>query len=456
MKSKYYFSILCIHFILLCCAQSKEININKFNVNGNDKADDIQNFDKAIEYISQNGGVLYIPKGDYYLDNKRRSRKGVYNNSYIFLISTSFKIRMDKEAVLHYQNDFKGFRFRTTQDPTEKTINKYEVEIEGGIVEGSKNNVTKVKDNPNIWAFVGETLKKFQVSNMTVKNLYGSAGVTSFSNDLAVISNNVFQNVTGNPNDYIDNHGNGIYIGETKAYEVDNNKIINTVEESKRLGTVGICIEGGAGNGKISNNFVSGYDRGIHVELISGTSNIIKNQLIGNSSGVVLWNNNGYKQIVESNIINNRGLIKSTKPILYTAAPILLLGYNANSGTVINNNTITIEKDFFIPNHIMQITSDKVSVTNNIFLDNSRTLSLSISQGEGDKKRVNGIVFSGNKVVGANIYVYDGSNINISNNRFDINEAVISFDTSRNIYKNNTFPKGKSPKRIQMFGKYTN
>lgn len=457
MNFKKIISIFIIHFFFFSLGQQKEINIKEFGVNGNDRLDDIHNFDRAIEYISKNGGVLYIPKGDYYLDNKKRSRIGVYNNSYIFLINTSFKIKMDREAILHYKNDFKGFRFRSTQDPTDKTVNKYEVEIDGGIIDCSLNNVTKVKDNPNIWAFVGETLKKFQVSNMTIKNLYGSAGITSFSNDVAVISSNTFQNVTGNPDDYFDNHGNGIYIGDTKTYEVSNNKIINNLEQSKRLGTVGICIEGGKpGNGVISNNFVSGYDRGVHVELINGTSNIIKNQLIGNSSGVVLWNNNGYKQIVESNIINNKGLNRNIKAILYTSAPILLLGYNTNSGTIIKNNTVTIEKDFFIPNNIIQITSGGVSVTNNIFLDNSKTLSLSISQGEGDEKRVNGVIFSGNKITVASIYVYDGSNLNISNNEFDINEAVISFDTSRNVYKNNTFPKGKGPKKVQLLGKYTN
>jgi len=457
MTFKKIISVIIIHFCLILFAQQKEINIKEFGVSGNDRLDDTKNFDFAIDFISKNGGILYVPKGDYFLDNKNRNREGIYNNSYIFLIKTSFKIRMDKEAVLHYKNGFKGFRFRTTQDPTDKTINKYEVEIQGGIVDGSQNNITKVKDNPNIWAFVGETLKKFKVSNMIIKNLYGSAGITSFSNDYAEISGNSLENVTGNPDDYIDNHGNGVYIGDTKAYEVNNNKIINNLKISERIGTVGICIEGGkSGNGMISNNFVSGYDRGIHVELINGTSNIIKNQLIGNVSGVVLWNNNGHKQVLESNIINNKGLNKNIKPILYTSAPILILGYNANSGTIIKNNTITIEKDFFIQNNIMQITSDRITVINNVFSDNSKTLSLSISQGEGDKKRINGVVFSGNKIVGAKIYVYDGTNINISNNEFDINEAVISFDTSKNVYKNNTFLKGRIPHKIQLLGKYTN
>lgn len=448
--------ILFFHSALFFYSQSRELNINEFKVYGNDKLDDTQNFDVAIEHIVKNGGILYVPKGNYYLDNSRRTRKGINNNSYIFLVNNSFKIRLDKEATIYYKNDFKGFRFRTTQDPNDKTINKFNVEIDGGTIDGSSNYVSQSKGDPNIWAFLGETLKTFKVTNMTVKNLFGTAAIAAGFNDHVQISGNFFENVTGNPLDYIDNHGNGIYIANNKSYEVNNNKIINYLEKTKRLGTVGICIEGEKiGNGIISGNTVTGYDRGIHVEHTSGTSTIFRNNLIGNSSGVVLWDNNGYKQIVDSNIITNNGLNKNSKPILYTSAPILMLGYNTNAGTIIKGNTITIEKDFFIPNEILQITSSSVTVSENTFFDSSGTLALSIAQGRGQNQKVKQIRFISNKVTGGKILVYDASEVNISDNQFDISDAVFSFDNSNNIYKNNSLSKKRLMNKVQLLGKYT-
>jgi len=443
--------------MLLCFGQSKEINIKEFNVNGNDKLDDTQNFDKAIQYISDKGGVLYIPKGNYYLDNRKRTRTGVYNNAYIFVINSSFKIKMDKEAVLYYKNDFKGFRFRSTQDPNDNTIAKYEVEIEGGIIDGTLNNVTIIKDNPNKWAFIAETLKKFKVTGLVIRNLYCSAGITSYSNDYAEISGNSLENVTGNPADYIDNHGDGIYIANTKQYTVSNNQVINNINNTNRIGRVGICIEyEKSKDGIINNNKVTGYDRGVHVELIKGSATIYNNVIEGNCSGIVLWNNNGFKQIIDSNTITNSGMSPKQKSILYTSAPILLLGLNTNKGTDIKNNKISILKEFYLPSNILQITSDNVSVFNNTFYDNTRTLSLAISQGDGEKKRVRNIIFNGNKVLGANVVVYDGSDISISNNELDVNQVTLSFDQSNNIYRNNILKNQKSKKSATLLGKYSN
>lgn len=438
-------------------AQNKEININQFNVYGKDKIDDTRNFDKAIDYIAENGGTLYIPEGNYYLDNMKRIRKGVYNTGYIFLIHDDIKLKFHKNAILHYKNNFKGFRFRSTQDPNDRTINEFTIEITGGVIDGLKNNVSKVKGNPNNWAFVGETLKKFKVTNMVIQNLYGSAGITSYSNDLAVFNNNSFINVTGNPADYIDDHGDGIYIANTARYEVTNNKVINNISVTKRLARVGICIEyERSKDGIIVGNHVSGYDRGIHVEFIKGTANIYNNNLTGNSSGIVLWNNYGNRQIIQNNTISNEGLEKNNKPKLYTAAPILILGLNQNSGTVISNNRITVYRNFFIPNNLLQITSSDMKISGNIFLDYTKTLSLSISQGDSHEKQVKRITFTDNEIMGSQIYAFDGSELMISDNKLDVNEISLSFDKSDNVYRNNIFIKKNARIKQNMGGNYRN
>lgn len=432
--------------------QSNYVNIEQFSVYGADKIDDTQQFDKAIEYISKRGGTLFVPKGNYYLDNSKRQRMGIYNNSYIFLISNSFKIILDEGAVLYYKNGFRGFRFRSTQDPNDKTINQFSVEIIGGQIDGIENFNKRVLNNPEIWGIVGETLKDFKVNNMQIKNFKGSAGITSYSNDYVNISNNRLINVTGNPFDLIDNHGDGIYIANTGSYIVNNNIITNDLTDN-RIGRVGICIEYEHSlNGTISNNVVSGYDRGVHIELINGTATIYQNRLIGNSSGIILWNNHGNKQIIESNTIDNVGLSSRNKPILYTASPILMLGHNTNNNTVIKDNTVVLQRGSFIPNNILQVTSSNVQIYGNTFNDNSRTLALSIAQGKNSKERVSNIDFSNNTVDCKSILVFDGSNVRITNNTFNVEEGIFSFDNSNNYLKNNSESRQAVIKKL---GKYS-
>ena len=85
-----------------CSAQTKEINISKFKINGADDIDDTQQFDEAIAYIAEKGGTLTIPAGRYILDNNNRKRIGVNNASYIFLAKNSFIIKMHPNACLLY------------------------------------------------------------------------------------------------------------------------------------------------------------------------------------------------------------------------------------------------------------------------------------------------------------------------------------------------------------------
>lgn len=440
-----------ILFTSLLFSQNLLTNIESLDVIANNDIDVTDKFDKAIEYVCKNGGTLYIPKGIYNLDYKNRHRSGIYNNNYIFLVSKSFNIIMDGEAVLVFKNGFKGFRFRTTQDPTDRTINRFDVKIKGGIIEGSNNDFGKIKGNPEIWSFVGETLNKFTVENLKVHNFKGSSGVASYSNNYFEIKKSTFTNVTGNPNDLIDNHGDAIYIANTKNYHIDSNNINNTISLNNRIGRVGICIEyEKSGDGTISNNLISGYDRGVHIELINGNTLVKDNRIIGNSSGVVLWNNQGYKHSIISNHISNWGLSKENISILYTSSPILMLGYNTNNGTVIQNNDIKISRQYFLPKNMLQITSSNILVSNNIFNDETKTLTLSIAQGKGNKEKVENIIFSNNQVYCKSIDVYDATNLNITQNNFQIIDGALSLDYKKNILKNNIFSN-----EIKIYGNYS-
>lgn len=448
---------LSIGFFSFCKAQNNQINITSFNVNGTDQKDDTHNFDIAVEYIAMRGGILYVPAGEYILDQKMRKRSGVNNNSYIFLAQKDFIIKMHKDARLIFKNAFQGFRFRSTYDPNENSLHKLNISIQGGIVDGSLNNNYHKINNPQIWAFVGEYLNSFKVTNLFIRNIAGTAGIASYNNKAFSAQNNILINVSGNHNDYVDNHGDGIYISNTHTYHVEKNIILNTNKRSDRLGRIGICLEyESTNNGQIYANTIRGYDRGIHVELIKGTAVISNNVLEGNLSGIVLWNNYKFKQIIANNDISNIGLESNIQPILYTNAPILLLGYDLNRGTEIINNKISIYNEYFIPKHLIQITSSEMKILGNTIKDFSNTLSLSVSQGKSANERIYNIQFIDNKLLSKSLLAYDGSQLFIENNELEIEEIILSLDNTNNTYRGNVVKgniNGKQPK-VRLYGKY--
>lgn len=434
-----------------CSAQTKEINISRFKINEADDIDDTQQLDEAIAYIAEKGGTLSIPAGRYILDNNNRKRIGVNSASYIFLAKNSFTIKMHPNAILLYKNGFKGFRFRTTTDPNKKTVNKLSAKIEGGTIDAKDNFPKKINGNPEIWAFALETFTEAIVTNVKVQNMFGTAGIASYQNSFFKLKNSLFTNVAGNPFDYVDNHGNGVYVHSTAKYDISNNLFVN---KSSRIGTVGICIEDNlTGSGVITNNLITGYDRAIHVELISGTATIDSNKLIGNLSGVVLWNNFGNKQIVTNNFISNQGLAKDIKPILYTNSAILLLGKDTNNGSLIQNNKIELSEKYFLPNSLLQVTSSNMKIVNNAFKDFSKSLALSISEGRGANDRVKNIEFSKNTVIAKKVFAYDGSLLNINNNSIDAEELTFSFDDSENRFINNQI-RLKGSSKAKILGNY--
>lgn len=450
MKYLIIFLFGSVNFLL--AQTDKTYYIEDFGLNGNDAKDDTQNFDKAIEFISFYGGTLKINKGKYYLDNNMRLRTGVNNNNYIFHVKQGFKIKLEKDAELFFINHFKGFRFRPFIDVDENTGSKLDIEISGGVICGAENFVQRISNNPENWVWVGEFLKNFKVENVKIVNFYGTAGIASYNNNYTSIKNSVFINVTGNPNDFIDNHGDAIYISNTRTYVVENNRIFNDINKH-RLGRIGICLEyEKTGSGIIRKNRVEGYDRGVHVELIKGNAIISENILTDNFSGIVLWNNYGYKQLIKENLIIYNMLSKYLKPILYITSPILLLGYNTNNNTMIINNNIRISKDCYVPDNLLQITSSGISVENNTFQDNSKTTVLSVAQGKSNKEKVYKVAFVNNVIKAKSIIAFDGSNVTIKNNKLDVDDLIFSFDDSDNILQQDM--PNLLKEKIKIFGSY--
>nr|WP_262920029.1 glycoside hydrolase family 55 protein [Niabella hibiscisoli] len=234
------FTILLVIFNI-AYAYAITVNVKDQGAKGDGVTDDTRAFDRSVEMVCERGGVLFVPNGNYRLNGLTRRRSGVNGNGYIFLMLNSLEWRMEKDAILLFENNFQGFRFRSLTDPNAKTITKLSLIINGGKVLG-RDIKSKGKGNPEKWAFVGEYLKSMSVQNLEIENLFASAGVASYHNDFVSVINCKLKNVTGNSGDLMDNHGDGIYIGWTSKYLIKGNSVLNDVT-TRRLGRIGICIE---------------------------------------------------------------------------------------------------------------------------------------------------------------------------------------------------------------------
>jgi len=401
----------------------ESVSVKDFGAVGDGVHDDTVAFDSAVVFACLNGITLYVPDGSYKLVQNSRTMTGKGYASHVFSVYKAVEISMSEGATLYFNGGFKGFLFIShNSNQEDKTL---QVRINGGIVDGTDNGEYQsvTGGNPIIWAFVGYYLNYFEIKSSTVQNLYASAGYSSYYGRFFVCENNRIINVWANSYFYAnnDNCGDGVYCARTVKYAINNNYIYNDLTISTALyGRCGIVLEyENTINGDVNNNSISGYDRGIHVELIDGSATISNNYIIRCPSGIVLWANNGHPQYILNNYINNYDAIHGKGNSLYTQQSIVMLQANTNNGTVIANNTIIVEGGplYIQPQFIITITSSNVIFENNTIIDHS--ISIPFIYGQG---------FSLTDIV---------SDIIIRNNNFAYVGVVGSSNAVHTIFENN-------------------
>lgn len=180
----------------------------------------------------------------------------------------------------------------------------------------------------------------FSLTNSRIKNVYG-AGVRIRARFVSV-KNNILIDVTGNnwnadPSGAYDNYGDGIHVMGCSVGVVEGNYVDNTlIEQSDSyLGRGGIVSEFGANNLTIANNYVAGYDRGIHAESVY--DNVIKNNSV-EKCGAALLLSAAKNCTIESNTLTaNRKFTGGT----FTGYGNCY-SYGANSGCSFLNNKIKV------------------------------------------------------------------------------------------------------------------
>lgn len=178
------------------------------------------------------------------------------------------------------------------------------------------------------------------LTNSNIKNVYGSC--VRVKAKTVSIKNNVLINVTGNnwtadPSGAYDNYGDGIHVMGCSAGVVEGNYIDNTLinTSDSYLGRGGIVTEFGANNVTIANNYIAGYDRGIHCESVY--DNVIKNNSV-EKCGAALLLSAAENCTIESNTF--------TANRRFTAGTFIGYGncysYGANSGCCFLNNKLKV------------------------------------------------------------------------------------------------------------------
>lgn len=361
-----------------------------FGAKGDGVTDDSAAFQEAAKH-----GRVRIPKGNFLIESL------VTLEGVVSFVGAGGVIKPKKRSVVFFCNvgcSFHGDR----------------LDIDGSLYGNDWN-----ADN-GMYVFggtsSGEATESFSLTNSTLKNIYG-AGVRVNANHIA-IENNILTNVAGNnftqdPSGAYDNYGDGIHVMHCKSGYVRGNIVNNkqALINDSHIGRCGIVSEFNSNNVTIENNYVAGYDRGIHIE--SAKYNIVTNNFVELCCCAVLLSSAPTTKVVSNVLLSNK---------LYTVGTFrafaTLYSWGANAGSIYEDNIIAVDytKGY------------------------GRTLYAAVLF-SGATPLIRDVVFRGNVVEGI-FSTNGGFNVRVTENIFKQNDGVgfIRFLDSLCI-ENNTFEK---------------
>lgn len=173
-------------------------------------------------------------------------------------------------------------------------------------------------------------LKKVNIHDNTVKDIYGNGILVAYSNiskdlnnryDYVEIADNNVSNCWGlhptkSSTGTVDDYGDGIYTNSIKKGRIINNKVVNDITQTKQFGRVGIDLEFYDEDCEVSKNYIFGYDRNIHLEGDIGGHMIHDNKLEGSDFGILVYSSPSLRNkpvTITSNYISNKGLPRNNK-----------------------------------------------------------------------------------------------------------------------------------------------
>lgn len=221
-----------------------------------------------------------------------------------------------------------------------------------------------------------------------------------------------------------DNYGDGIYILNSNNGSVEYNKVNNST--TNPIGRCGIVVEFDCYQVNVSNNSISGYDRGVHVELIKDDIDIFNNTITACNVPLMIWNVGLARVSVEDNYASNEGLDYTRaehKTILESRiARICVLGdyredYKNNSNVLVKNNQLINAINSIYNDHIYVENGFHIVFRGNTLENNNTIESTVFSAGDDNGSRTYYLDFEDNTLKG-NIFldVLFHDFINLKNN----------------------------------------
>lgn len=384
MYKKYLTFLISVIVVSQISAASLSFDVKKYGAKGDGVSDDYNAIMNCIRAaLKENKSKILIPLGKYkisqpivlfYLDNDI-TIEGISNTSDLPEIITTGNF-----SIL----SFRGFLY----DESKGIARVSNLKLTSANLPYS---LTHPKINKPEWNY-GLSItdkKEAYIDNVVVNNVYGEGifiATTQLTNiplsarfKNVEIKNSKIINVWGFfPKD--DSYGDGIYISNVEKGLIENNEIRNDFIFTKQLGRAGLVLEYMTQNCVVRNNYIFGYDRGIHIEADYGGHILNYNKIEGTDFGITIFSPNIRAQNrpieISDNLISNvklpknnrlnkiRGILGvSDRTLLDFTAPD-----NSRTGSLIKNNQFLIDGEYdYFSNSIINIKAENVTLLDNLY-----------------------------------------------------------------------------------------
>jgi len=224
-----------------------------------------------------------------------------------------------------------------------------------------------------------------QISDFYGEGIFiGYAGVGGLSHrfdHIEVANNEVLDcwglHPTKSPTGGFDDYGDGIYIGNVATGNILNNKIINNLSVTKQIGRAGLVLEYNDEDCLVSSNYISGYDRDIHLEGDVGGHIIAHNTLEGTDFGILVFDTptDRSKPIkIIDNTITNKGFPRANHYMLIrNSQERCLLSFYAkgecrDGSEIIDNHFVIYPQYAYKFSYIARFIANGLAIKGNTFI----------------------------------------------------------------------------------------
>lgn len=223
-----------------------------------------------------------------------------------------------------------------------------------------------------------------------------------------------------------DTQGDAVYVSDGVFVKVLNNHIKNNFTSKDNIGRIGVTFEFGTTKDCIcSGNYVYGYDRAFHCELIGGKVTIANNIVEGCAMAYVGWQCNNSPVIFEYNQCSNVGMpIDHFTNIGQAYGFISMLSntptVEVNANTIISNNTFTLDTTVTSMSYFVNSKITGEVYENNTFTDNTNAKTMFFYNPNDVTINNNRFAFNRNTVKCAHIYFGHLNRHKINRNTLDV------------------------------------